>query len=435
MKRFIEKELLTWKNEKERKPLILSGARQVGKSYVVEKNLASHFSNLITINFERQPEFKDCFSTDLDPKKILRRIEALSQRRVSAGETLLFLDEIQCCPKAITALRYFFEEIPEIHLIAAGSLLEFALEKASVPVGRVTYLYLTPLSFEEFLYNSKNELLLEHIRDHSMDKVFPQALHNKALEILKDYLAIGGMPQVVNHFIEHQDYLKSQQLLSDLLEAYIQDFPKYGVKDADLKYIDIVFARAAHLVGKPFKFVQISRDIQSKYLRKGLEHLVKAGVVNLVYKSSGVPLGANYNPERFKLLFLDVGLMQRACDFNIAQWITKSHDLINSGNIAEQFVGQQILSHSGFKQTKMYYWERDKRGSSAEIDYLLEKNGKLFPIEVKAGVSGRLKSMHMFLRQYPEFSYGVKVSMDNFQREGKIQSIPLYALGSWLNNE
>ena len=432
MKRFIEDILIKWKDEKGRKPLVLSGARQVGKSYVIEQNFARHFEQLLSINFEKQPEFHSCFESGYDPAKILRRIEALAGQRLTIGKTLLFFDEVQFCPEAIISLRYFFEEMPDLHIMAAGSLLEFTIEKISIPVGRVTFRHLGPMSFEEFLHNSGNQILLEEIREHPVSMPFPEALHNRAISLLKEYLAIGGMPQVVASYIEHQDYLRCQELLADLLESYLKDFPKYSSKYSDLKYIDTVFSRVPHLVGNQFKFVQISRDIQSKYLRSGLDLLDKADLVNFIYKTSGIPLGANYNPQRFKLLFIDIGLMQRACDLNIARWITDSYNLINAGPVSEQFVGQEICANTNFKREKLYYWARDKSGSSAEVDYIIEHLSGVTPVEVKAGTSGRLKSMQLLLKTNPDISEGVKVSLDNFEKGNNIQSIPLYAFGSWL---
>ena len=432
MKRFIEDILIKWKDEKGRKPLILSGARQVGKSYVIEQNFARQFEQLLSINFEKQPEFHSCFESGYDPAKILRRIEALAGQRLTIGKTLLFFDEVQFCPEAIISLRYFFEEMPDLHIMAAGSLLEFTIEKISIPVGRVTFRHLGPMSFEEFLHNSGNQILLEEIREHPVSMPFPEALHNRAISLLKEYLAIGGMPQVVASYIEHQDYLRCQELLADLLESYLKDFPKYSSKYSDLKYIDTVFSRVPHLVGNQFKFVQISRDIQSKYLRSGLDLLDKADLVSFIYKTSGIPLGANYNPQRFKLLFIDIGLMQRACDLNIARWITDSYNLINAGPVSEQFVGQEICANTNFKREKLYYWARDKSGSSAEVDYIIEHLSGVTPVEVKAGTSGRLKSMQLLLKTNPDISEGVKVSLDNFEKGNNIQSIPLYAFGSWL---
>jgi len=282
MKRFIEDILIKWKDEKGRKPLILSGARQVGKSYVIEQNFAGHFEQLLTLNFEKQPEFHNCFESGYDPARILRRIEALAGKRLTMGRTLLFFDEVQFCPEAIISLRYFFEEMPDLHIVAAGSLLEFTIEKISVPVGRVTFRHLGPMSFEEFLYNSGNQVLLDEIRAHSVSIPFPEALHTRSISLLKEYLAIGGMPQVIASYIEHQDYLRCQELLTDLLESYLKDFPKYSSKLSDLKYIDTVFSRIPHLVGNQFKFVQISRDIQSKYLRSGLDLLDKADLTILL---------------------------------------------------------------------------------------------------------------------------------------------------------
>jgi len=432
MKRFIEDILIKWKDEKGRKPLVLSGARQVGKSYVIEQNFAGHFEQLLSVNFEKQPEFNSCFDSGYDPAKILRRIEALADQRLTIGRTLLFFDEVQFCPEAIISLRYFFEEMPDLHIIAAGSLLEFTIDKISIPVGRVTFRHLGPMSFEEFLFNSGNQILLDEIKEHSISMPFPEALHNKAIFLLKEYLAIGGMPQVVASYLEHQDYLRCQELLTDLLESYLKDFPKYSSKHSDLKYMDTVFSRIPHLVGNQFKFVQISRAIQSKYLRSGLDLLDKADLVKFIYKTSGIPLGANYNPQRFKLLFIDIGLMQRACDLYIARWITDSYNLINAGPVSEQFVGQEICANANYKREKLYYWARNKSGSSAEVDYMVEHLNGVTPVEVKAGTSGRLKSMQLLLKTNPDISEGIKVSLDNFEKDNNIQSIPLYAFGSWL---
>ena len=432
MKRFIEDILIKWKDEKGRKTLVLSGARQVGKSYVIEQNFAGHFEQLLSVNFEKQPEFNSCFDSGYDPAKILRRIEALADQRLTIGRTLLFFDEVQFCPEAIISLRYFFEEMPDLHIIAAGSLLEFTIDKISIPVGRVTFRHLGPMSFEEFLFNSGNQILLDEIKEHSISMPFPEALHNKAIFLLKEYLAIGGMPQVVASYLEHQDYLRCQELLTDLLESYLKDFPKYSSKHSDLKYIDTVFSRIPHLVGNQFKFVQISRAIQSKYLRSGLDLLDKADLVKFIYKTSGIPLGANYNPQRFKLLFIDIGLMQRACDLYIARWITDSYNLINAGPVSEQFVGQEICANANYKREKLYYWARNKSGSSAEVDYMVEHLNGVTPVEVKAGTSGRLKSMQLLLKTNPDISEGIKVSLDNFEKDNNIQSIPLYAFGSWL---
>jgi len=432
MKRFIEDILIKWKDEKGRKPLVLSGARQVGKSYVIEQNFAGHFEQLLSVNFEKQPEFNSCFDSGYDPAKILRRIEALADQRLTIGRALLFFDEVQFCPEAIISLRYFFEEMPDLHIIAAGSLLEFTIDKISIPVGRVTFRHLGPMSFEEFLFNSGNQILLDEIKEHSISMPFPEALHNKAIFLLKEYLAIGGMPQVVASYLEHQDYLRCQELLTDLLVSYLKDFPKYSSKHSDLKYIDTVFSRIPHLVGNQFKFVQISRAIQSKYLRSGLDLLDKADLVKFIYKTSGIPLGANYNPQRFKLLFIDIGLMQRACDLYMARWITDSYNLINAGPVSEQFVGQEICANANYKREKLYYWARNKSGSSAEVDYMVEHLNGVTPVEVKAGTSGRLKSMQLLLKTNPDISEGIKVSLDNFEKDNNIQSIPLYAFGSWL---
>jgi len=431
MKRFIEENLSEWAKDSHRKPLLLTGARQVGKSYVIEKNLATSFPSFVKINFEKQPEFQACFNENLSPQNILPEIEALANQKIIPGTTLLFLDEIQLCPRALTALRYFYEDLPSLHIIAAGSLLGFAIEKLSIPVGRLTFRHLTPLSLEEYLINAGEKIFLETLQNHSIEKPLPDALHQKGLTLLKDYMALGGLPEVVDHFQQTRDYRKCQDILRDLLEGYRRDFPKYGVKDTDLKYIDLVFDKAPHLVGKVVKYVEMSRDIQSKYLQKGINHLVKADILHPVYKTTTVPLAAQCSPGRFKLNFLDIGLMQKACGLGIKEWITQGIRMIHSGALAEQFAGQQILAHNHFTDEPLYYWERDQPNSSAEVDYVIEKNQTMLPIEVKSGTEGKLRSLHLFLKE-KNLPLGLKISMDNYGRNGLIQSIPLYGLGTWL---
>ena len=436
MKRFIEKALIAWKDSDRHPPLILLGARQVGKSHLIEKNFAPNFEELVSINFERDPNYKACFEGGLAPSTVIPNIEAISGKRIKAPNTLLFLDEIQVCPNALTALRYFHEEYPELHVVAAGSLLEFLLQQVSIPVGRVSFRRLYPLSFEEFLHNAGDAILLEQLEGHDYTKPFPSAVVARAEERLRSYFAIGGMPKVVDTFLSQNSYWECQELLEDILDSYQRDFPKYSERDADLKYVQLVFARTPHIVGQPFKFVAISRDIQSKYIRRGIELCHQAGVIHPVYSSHGFPLEAKFNPDRYKLLFADLGLMQRACGLNISRWISEDYRVIHQGTIAEQFVGQQILcNHYGFKSGKLYYWERQKRGSQAELDFVIDGQDAPIPIEVKSSAIGRLRSLKLFLDLNSNVKQGIKTSLENVAIHGKIASIPLWAFGSWLKRE
>lgn len=433
MNRTFLDELLDWRSRPS-KPILLTGARQTGKSFLVGKLLASSFSNLVEVNFEERPDLKACFEDDLTPKNIISRLEALLPCTIVPGKTLLFLDEAQFCPNSIVSLRYFREKLSELHVIAAGSLLDFALEDLSVPVGRVSLRHLTPLSFEEYLQATGNDKLLDAIRSTDFIAPYSTAIHSKSLKVLKEYLAIGGMPEVVQAFSESNDYLLAETLQKDILATYEADIPKYTKRNSDYKYALTVFQHAPRLVSDVLKFSKISRDIKSTYLRQGIELLNKAGVITLSHSASTLPLAASFKPDRYKLFFLDVGLLQRACNLNITRWLSaESEILLSAGMVAEQFIAQQILAHSNNRREKLFYWEREKASGSAELDFLIEKDNKLYPIEVKSGKVGTLKSMRLFLDKSPEVPFGIRVSAGNVDRSGDILSIPLYAFGTWLD--
>lgn len=435
MKRDLQDNIRAWIEQKDRRPLLLKGARQVGKSYLIAKGIAPFFEDFCEINFEFQAQYKNCFGGDLTPSIILENIALLRKKTVTPGKTLLFLDEVQLCPQAITALRYFYEKMPELHVVAAGSLVEFTLEQIGVPVGRVTSMYLHPLSFGEFLNNAGEQKLIETILNHNIKAALPETYHQRALQLFKQYLVLGGMPKVLSTYIESQNLPGCEQVLNDILIAYRDDFPRYAKRNKQLEHVSLAFEKAPFLATKQFKFVHFSREVQAKDLRIALEALSKAGVINLVCKAHAVPLGATFDPDRFKLLFLDVGLMQRACGLPIASWLNTEFNLANSGALAEQFIGQEILSNSGPHRQRLYYWERDKAGSTAELDYIVEIDGKVIPIEVKSAAAGHLKSLHVFLNANKDVECGLKLSLENFGRVDRIQSIPLYAFGLWLKNQ
>ena len=433
MNRVILSDIRAWKTEKGRKPLVIMGARQVGKSYLVRNLLAPDFEDFVEVNFEQRPALADCFAPDLLPNEILRRLEIQIGKRVFPGHTLLFFDEIQACPNALRSLRYFYEQLPSLHVIAAGSLIGFALEQMSVPVGRITFRYLAPLSFEEFLSNSGHQALLDALLEHSFDVPFSDVVHQKASSLLREYLAIGGMPEVVANFIETHDYLAAEALQSDLLETYQRDFSKYAQRRAEHRHVQVVFGAVPGLVGKQFKFSQISREIKSTHLRHAIDLLSKANVVHQVFSAKQAPLSATLNPKRYKLLFLDVGLMQRALGISMKRWVSAdANRLVSEGPIAEQFVGQSLVAQSWRTRPQTYYWQRDKRGSSAEVDFLLQKENALTPVEVKAGAVGSLRSLRFYLQTHPEVSLGLRISTANVDRQEKLLSIPAYAFESWL---
>lgn len=314
MKRLIEKELLKWKNQEDRLPLILRGARQVGKSFTIEKFGKENFKNVVTLNFEFKPDFADCFES-LDPNRIVSRIELMTETDITDEHSLLFLDEIQQCPRALLALRYFKEKRPNLHVIAAGSLLEFVLkeEDFSFPVGRVMFLYMRPLSFYEFLFNSGYIKLLKEIENTSFDQIMDKSVHEHTLRLVREYMLVGGMPAVVNKYIETKSFLEVHRIQSSLLESYRNDFGKYASK-AQFKYLQRLFDRAPFLVGKVFKYAKVDPDARSRELKVALDQLCWTGLINRVFHTSanGIPLQSEVNEKKFKLVFLDIGLMQNA---------------------------------------------------------------------------------------------------------------------------
>ncbi len=402
MKRILEKQLLEWKDSKRRKPLILRGARQVGKTWLVENILAEEFENYVKIDLEKMNNFHIFFEGELDPKKIVNYLE-LSTKPITPGKTLLFLDEIQACPRAITALRYFYEDMPELHVIAAGSLLEFAFGEISIPVGRVQYMHVYPMSFHEYLNAIRGESLAEESLKHP--GTVDEQVQNMLLEELRRYFFIGGMPECVKTFSSSGSMLETFRVQSEVIESYRDDFSKYK-PHVDPACLDVVFLNCAKSVGDQLIYTKLDDGHTGQTNRKAFDLLNKAGVLRKIpsAKPSGLPLGATANQKKFKASILDIGLMQRLCRTPVDLELQRK-DLLAMfrGKLAEQYVAQELLAHHG---PDLFYWSRDARGSSAEVDYLLAFNGKIYPIEVKSGAAGSLKSLHMLLQKYPNCPRG-----------------------------
>ena len=432
MKRDIESVLKKWKDEERRYPLLVRGARQVGKSFSVRKFGEECFDDLIEINFEQKPEYMECFNT-LDPKKIVNSISILSNSKIIPGKTLLFIDEIQECPDAIISLRYFYEQFPELHVIGAGSLLEFSLslEDFKMPVGRIQYIYLKPLSFLEFLDAIGKGKIREVIED--LDKKgFPsKVVHDHILSLIKTYSILGGMPAVIYEYIHSGDIKRCLDIQTIIIQTYRDDFGKYASK-VKYKYLQKVFYGVPKMVGKKFMYSNIDRDIQSRDLKEALELLEKAGVIIKVNHTSGngLPLEAEVKEKTFKTVFLDIGLMQNICGLN-SDIISSSNDdyiKINGGALAEQFVAQELISYQDhYIRPSLYYWVREAKNSSAEVDYLIPCHSKVLAIEVKSGKTGSLRSMHQYLKK-SDFDIGLKISQLPFNRSLPIISLPFYAI-------
>jgi uncharacterized protein len=435
MRRHALETLLTWKDQKRRKPLLLRGARQVGKTHLVRK-LGEHFEHFVELNFESTPQLKTSFEKDLDPSRLVRELSLLTGKRILPGKTLLFFDEIQAVPAAITSLRYFYEKLPDLHVLAAGSLLDFALEGLGVPVGRVSFLHLYPMSFLEFLEASNQGLLAGEIVSHDPKRPLADAIHQKLLDTVGVFLAVGGMPEAVACWQESQNLEECSKIHHDLVETYTQDFHKYA-KKYQLKYLHLILDKIPRLAGKPFRFSHVSDHYRARELSPCFDLLVKAKIAHPVLHSAGngVPLGAEMNPKKFKVFFLDVALHQALLGSETKSWIFDPQtSFVNKGEVIESFIAQELLvSLPADRAQQLYYWHREARASQAEVDFLIEGNGKIIPVEAKSGKGGRLRSLKMFLELHPKSPWGIQFSTQNYSVFEKIHSYPLYAVRAALD--
>lgn len=436
MKRQLLIDLNQWKNSPNRKPLLLRGARQVGKTHLV-RSFGVNFEQFIEINFEKNPNLKKIFEYDLDPIRITKELSLILKKKITPGNTLLFIDEIQEAPKAIIALRYFYEEIPQLHVIAAGSLVDFAIDQVGVPVGRLEFLYMYPLSFIEYLIAKDYHDLAISIINHPINTPISDIIHTQALKLLGEYMAIGGMPEAVNHWIQNEDLELCSNILKNIKNAYEQDFSKY-TKKHEIKYIDLLFKQIPSMICQHFTFSSLSTQYRKRELEPSLGLLEKAGIINQVFKSigAGIPLGAQADFNKFKITMLDIGLNQAILGLELKDWfIDPIATLSNKGNMSESFVGQELLAYSNASDKhQLYYWQREQRGSHAEIDYLIASHQTILPIEVKSGHGGSLQSLKLFLETHSA-PYGIRFSIHNYSIFDKIHSYPLYAVASIMNNK
>lgn len=429
MKRDKTIELQKWRNSHQRKPLVIQGTRQVGKTWLV-RDFAGGFSSFVEINFEKLPQFSEIFKADLAPLRILSELSAASGQKIIPGETLLFFDEIQQSSNALKTLRYFYEEVPELHLIAAGSLLGFSIEKVTTGVGRVSYLNLYPLSFGEYIDAIGESQLREKILCQEIDIPLLKIHHEKLLRLVKSYMLTGGMPAVVSTYAETQDFLLCRQIQKELILSFSNDFVKYA-KESDTPYLNKVFSSIPIQIGNKFMFSRVDSSIRGFHFSKALDLLETAGIIYKVYqsKATGLPLQSQINSNRFKVIFFDIGLLQHLMNIDLQEWMTSPEiDDVYKGAIAEQFVGQELASlTTAGKYQNLIYWHREKRNSSAEIDYLLELYGDIIPVEVKSNVRGGMKSMALFLKEKKR-SLGFKISKYPFSFNNQIRTIPFYAI-------
>lgn len=433
MRRTVLDALLDWKNDKNRKVLLMRGARQVGKTFIV-RELAKEFNHYVEVNFEKNNEIQSIFDQNLDPARICTNLSAYYGIPIIDGETLLFFDEIQGCSNAIQSLSFFYESKPGLHVIAAGSLLEFAISGlSSWGVGRIRSLYMYPMSFDEFLMANEQDALIELKKEASPENPLNPAFHGKLKEYLKNFLLIGGMPEAVKTFISNSADMKSlQNVLSDIATSYYDDFAKYKGRIPLLRLREVMNSVADQSGGK-YIYSQAGPLSNPAQAKDALELLEMAGLIYKVFHSSGngIPLGSEVNYKKFKCLLHDSGIFQQIAGLRISDLIVAENiDMLNRGKIAEAFAGVETIKYSDvYEKRILYYWHREKRASSAEVDYLIERGGHIVPVEVKSGSTGKMQSLNLFIDE-KKSTKGIRISLENFSQYGKIDVIPLYAISN-----
>lgn len=435
--RTLLRQLEVWKSAPGRKPLILRGARQVGKTALVRAFGTRAFEARATIDFERQPDVKTIFERDLDPKRLLAELELVTRTPIEPGRTLLFFDEIQAAPRALMALRYFFEEMPALHVIAAGSLLEFALRDISFPVGRVSFAWLYPMSFTEFLSATGRVALTASMPRLTPTGAAPSPSNTAAKllgQALREYLVVGGMPAAVARYVETGSFLKVEEVHAELTRAYLDDMPKYARGDKQLANLASVFRRIVRFVGSELTYSTLGDGDNGQRTAKSLELLEDAMLCRRIRAASpaGLPLGATASEKHFKCILLDVGLAQHLAGLR-GEEALKASDVLSvyDGRIAEQFVGQQLLAESvsASEGRELYCWIRPQRTAKAEVDYLLARNGTVLPVEVKAGKGGRLRSLRALFDEFGNVKSALCLQDTmSVHTEGQLSYAPLYTI-------
>jgi len=436
--RKIDNELLAWSKDKTRKVLLLRGARQVGKSSAV-RNLGKSFKHFVEINFENAtPQVKELFQPGVSPQEICMKLSLVTLTPIVPNETLLFFDEIQAHIPAISQLRYFYEQYPELHVIAAGSLLEFALEELpSFGVGRIRSMFMYPFSFEEFLIASEKKIWAQAFREAGPHNPIFEEVHSQLLKLQNTFCLLGGMPSVVVEFIKSQDLLRCQNVLNDILISFRNDFAKYKKRVPAVRINEVFESVVKQSEGK-FVYERAAVQSSNRQIKNALELLIMAGLVYPITHTAanGIPLGAEINPKIQRMFLFDTGLFQRILGLEIAD-IILSNDLktINRGALAEIFVALEIVKASScYSPVNLYFWQRDKSQSKAQIDFLIQKQEKIIPIEVKAGTRGAMQSLRLFMAE-KNINKGIRTSLENFALYGNIEVYPLYAISNLLQKK
>lgn len=442
-KRLVDEKLLKWKADPRHKPLLIRGARQVGKSTAV-RELAKQFRYFVEINLEKQPDMLQLFPENIDVKKTCEKLSGTLGMPIVPGETLLFIDEIQVSKEAVMSLRYFKEDYPELHVIAAGSLLEFALEEMpSFGVGRIRSLYMYPFSFDEFLMAQGLDLMIGYKKKANSEEPLTEKAHKDLVEQLRTFYLVGGMPAAVTEWVETHSYIDVSRIHTDIIQTYEDDFNKYKKRVSPVM-IRQVLRSVALQVGNKFVYAVAARDVHSSVVRDALHLLTLAGLITPVKHTdgNGVPLGAEVNDSYVKYLFFDLGVMQTLLGIPAAEILMASDvDFVNKGGASEMFAGLEMQKyHDCFQRSEMYYWNNTVKGSLAEVDYLRTRSGKVLPVEVKANTQGGMQSLWIFMRKR-KLHDAIRTSLERFGQfdyydredgfeQRHVDIVPLYALSN-----
>ena len=441
MQRFAIKHLLEWKDDPDRKPLLLLGARQVGKTWLMKEFGRLHFKKCAYIYLDKNQPMAEIFERDFDIKRIILALQIQTGVQITPGDTLIILDEIQSCPSAVTALKYFCEEAREYHVIAAGSQVGISeLSGTGFPVGKVNRQYLYPMSFSEFLDATGNQPLLQLLQARDWKMV--EAFHDKITDLLRYYYFIGGMPEAVASFVTHQNFQRVRTIQNALLADYRDDFGKHAPKEVKPRIEMIWDSIPAQLAkeNKRFVFSKVRKGEDTSTLEPALGWLKDTGLISMVHRVStpAIPLSSYREDSTFKLFFLDVGLLAAASNLD-AQSIIDGNRIFQefNGALTEQYVQQQLIAEFGLKP---YYWT--SKSGQAEVDFLVECNSGIIPIEAKAEKNLQAKSLKTYCSKYRP-GVAIRTSMSHyFRQEIKLPDskdattskytlidLPLYALG------
>ena len=428
MDRFLMNSLVHWKESPNRKPLILKGARQVGKTWLLKEFARLHFDSVAYVTLDSNSVARALFDADLDPKRIIRDLSVLTGVSIEPHDTLIVLDEIQSAPKALTSLKYFCENAPEYAVAAAGSLLGIsATAGTGYPVGKVNTLDLYPLSFREFLDATGNRMLRELIDSGEVASI--DAFSSKAITLLRQYYVVGGMPAVVDAFAEGESFAVVRAMQDQILEDYLRDFAKHAPMRIYPRMVEAWGSIPEHLAreNKKFVFGHIRKGARAKDYEEALMWLSQAGLIRKVPRVTkpGIPLSAYNDNKSFKVFLLDVGLLGAMAGLDPVNVLDGNAAFTEfKGSLAEQYVCQQLVSDCGFDP---FYWSAEN--SKGEIDFLVQRGGRVFPIEVKAEENLRAKSLRAFKGSYPETA-PIRFSLSGYREQDWMKNIPLYAISN-----